>query len=118
MKIYIAGPMSGYPEFNFPAFFAAQEKLEKEGWVVFNPANKEDEAVLVNSGAMATGDSKAAISGGFDFRSAYTWDLTKVVEADGIYMLKGWEQSPGARGEFAAACAMKKHFPEYQIIYE
>jgi hypothetical protein len=33
-------------------------------------------------------------------------------------MLPGWEQSPGARGEHAVAVAMKKHYPEYQIIYE
>jgi hypothetical protein len=117
-KIYIAGPMSGYPEFNFPAFFGAQKKLEEKGWYVFNPANKPDEEQLKQSGSFVTGDAKAAIAGGFDFREAYTWDVTKVIEADGIYMLRGWEQSPGARGEHAVAVAMKKHYPDYEIIYE
>ena len=101
-KCYISGPMSGYPDSNFPAFYKAEEYLKALGWVVFNPANKEQEKKLDE----------------FDFRSAYAWDLAKVVEADAIYMLPGWEQSPGARGEHAVAVAMKKHYKDaYRIIY-
>ena len=36
MKIYLAGSMSGLPEFNFPVFFAAAAKLRDEGHIVFN----------------------------------------------------------------------------------
>jgi hypothetical protein len=36
--IYISGPMSGLPNLNFPAFYAAQAKLEAEGYKVVNPA--------------------------------------------------------------------------------
>jgi hypothetical protein len=117
-SIYIAGPMTGYPEFNFPAFFSAEDKLRQEGWNVHNPADKAQEKELEENGSYAEGDAALAIQRGFDFRKAYLWDLTKVVEGDGIYMLKGWEQSPGARGEHAAAVALKKHYPEYSIIYE
>jgi len=116
-SIYIAGPMSGYADFNFPSFYAAARKLREEGWNVNNPAEK-DEEVDLDPEAVKTGDAAQAIAKGFDFREAYIWDLTKVVQGDGIYMLKNWEQSPGARGEHAAAVAMKKHFPEYEIIYE
>lgn len=116
-SIYIAGPMSGYPEFNFPAFFRAQNVLEGVGYKVFNPANKEQEKEL-NVEAYKVGDAKLAVESGFDFKECYLWDLTKVIEADAIYMLRGWEQSPGARGEHAVAVAMKKHYPEYEILYE
>lgn len=116
-KIYIAGPMSGYPEFNFPAFYAAEDKLRREGWgVVFNPANKEQEKEI-DKEAFAVGDAKKANAAGFDFRECYLWDVSKVIEADAIYMLPGWEYSPGACGEHAVAVAMKRHYPEYQIIY-
>ena len=39
-KVYIAGPMSGYEEFNFPAFNKAEELLRKSyGYEhVVNPA--------------------------------------------------------------------------------
>lgn len=116
-KIYIAGPMSGYPEFNFPAFFAAEEKLEAEGWIVHNPAKKDLEDTL-DPDAMKTGDAKKAISEGFDFREAYLWDVSRIIQGHAIYMLKGWEASTGARGEHAVAQAMKNHYPEYEIIYE
>ena len=115
-KVYIAGPMSGYPEFNFPAFFAAQAELEAQGWTVFNPANKEHQKEL-DAEAFKDGDAPKAIAAGFDFRECYAWDVNRVIEADAIYMLPGWEQSPGARGEHAVAVAIKKHYPDYQIIY-
>lgn len=115
-SIYIAGPMSGYPGFNFPAFYAAEEYLKEEGWVVYNPANKEDEDAL-NDEAFETGDSVKAIEEGFDFRKVYLWDIEKVIAASAILMLPGWEASPGARGEHAVACAIKKHYPGYQIFY-
>lgn len=113
---YIAGPMSGYPEFNFPAFYEAEEALKEAGWIVHNPANKEDEAQF-DSSTYAEGDTAQAIKKGFDFKKVYAWDVEKVIASDAILMLPGWEGSPGARGEHAVACAIQKHYPDYQIIY-
>lgn len=116
-SIYVAGPMTGYPEFNFPAFFAAQERLEAEGWQVFNPAAKDSEKTL-DAEAVKTGNDKLAMAKGFDFRDAFGWDADKVINGDGIYMLKGWEASPGARAEHAIASVMKIKYPDYSIMYE
>lgn len=115
-KIYIAGPMSGYEKFNFPAFDRVAYTLRREGWEVFNPAEKDGEEGL-DAAAVETGDAALAIKCGFDFREAYLWDISRVIESDAIYMLAGWEVSPGACGEHAVAVALKKHYPDYKIIY-
>lgn len=114
-KIYIAGPMSGYPNFNFDAFNNAANIFRAGGWEVFNPAEKESETLSAES--LVNGDAALAAEQGFNFREVYTWDVNKVIEADAILMLKGWENSPGARGEHAVAVAMQKHYPDYNIIY-
>lgn len=115
-KVYIAGPMTGYPEFNFPLFNSVAERLRSEGWTVFNPADKEGETLSERS--RKDGDAQLAKADGFNFRDVYTWDVNKVIESDAIYMLPGWENSPGACGEHAVAVAMRRHYPEYQIMYE
>lgn len=117
-SIYIAGPMSGYPEWNYPAFNSAASRLRDAGWTVFNPAEK-DSATFEDKEAQVNGDTALAIKNGtFNFREAYMWDIEKVVYGDAIYMLRGWENSPGARGEHAAAIFTRKNNPDFQIIYE
>lgn len=117
-SIYIAGPMSGYPEFNFPAFFSAQERLEAEGWKVFNPAAKDIETEVHKMEAYSNGDAAKSIKEGFNAREAFMWDCNKVINGDGIYMLQGWEFSPGAAAEHAVAKFIKKNYPDFQIMYE
>jgi len=40
--IYLSGPMSGLPGFNFPAFHAAAAKLRADGFTVLNPAETDN----------------------------------------------------------------------------
>jgi hypothetical protein len=115
--IYIAGPMSGYPEFNFPAFDDAAFLYREAGWEVLNPAEKDTEAGL-DAEAYKTGDAGLATETGFNFRETYLWDIEAVLRSNAIYMLKGWENSPGARGEHAVAIAIKRHDPSYELIYQ
>jgi len=116
-QIYIAGPMSGYPEFNFPAFFTAQYTLERQGWKVWNPAAKETEKDVQTHSSFSTGDNRSLVDEGWDWKSAFTWDCDKVINSDAIYLLPGWEKSTGARAEWAVAQFAKAQNPEYQIIY-
>jgi nucleoside 2-deoxyribosyltransferase len=87
MKIYIAGPMTGLPEHNYPAFNREAEFLRRQGWEVVNPA----ELWPNFEGAVR------------DLTEVVKLDLAMLCECDTIYMLRGWERSAGARTEHAVA---------------
>ncbi len=113
--IYIAGPMRGYPQFNFPAFHGAAAFLRAHGWKVCNPAEKDEEEYGEDFAAsFPDGDIYDATEKGFDLGEALAYDLNWICkEASAIYMLKGWEKSRGAMAEHATAVAL-----ELDIYYE
>ncbi len=104
MRVYIAGPMRGLPEFNFPAFDEAAAPLRAAGHEVFSPADHD----------RSTGFDPTGLSGnepltdlGFDLRAALNTDLEWITtQADAVFLLDGWESSSGARAELAAAAAL------------
>lgn len=106
-KVYIAGPMSIVPDGNTAAFMAAQAFLESAGILrenIFNPAISE-ESLKVEQGL---------INGPEAYRICLKADLSWICDhATVIYMLKGWEFSPGANAEFNLAKALK-----LEILYE
>lgn len=109
MKIYLAGPMRGIPEFNFPAFFAATVELRAAGHEVFNPAEKDNEkhGTDISKGNMEGREDVAASQHGFSLREALGADLAWIcAEADAIALLPGWRNSKGATAEHATAVAL------------
>lgn len=84
-RIYISGPMTGYPDCNFAAFHSAAERLARAGWNVFNPAEN--------------------FGGRKDLpREAYLrLDLAMLAQCEAIALLPGWEESRGAKLEYAVA---------------
>lgn len=116
MNFYVAGPMTGIPEFNFPAFNAATAKLRAEGHTVFNPAERDilrHGGIDISKGNASGSQEQAAKEYGFSLRDALaddTWWICQ--EADAIAMLPGWENSKGARAEHALAHALG-----HKIIY-
>lgn len=108
-RCYVAGPMRGIPEFNFPAFNAAAAKLRAEGWTVFNPAEKDNErhGTDISKGNMTGDESIATAQHGFNLREALAIDLDFICrEADAIALLPSWERSKGANAEKATADAL------------
>ena len=87
MRIYVAGPMTGRPEFNYPAFNAVAAELRAAGHHVENPAENPDPACKSWAGYM---------------RMA----IAQLVTCDAIYLLHGWRVSRGARIEHDLACAL------------
>jgi hypothetical protein len=81
-RIYIAGPMTGHPKYNFPAFHAAARRLQEAGWEVVNPAD--------NFG----GHTNLP-------RSSYLRaDVALLLQCDAMAMLPGWHDSRGAKLEY------------------
>lgn len=98
--------MRGYPQFNFPAFYAAAAKLREQGHQVFSPAEKDDEIYgRAMAEANATGDEESAAKEyGFDIRKTMLIDCTWICKhAEAIALLPGWEKSRGVAAEKALA---------------
>lgn len=110
MKLYLAGPMRGIPEFNFPAFHQAARLLRAKGHTVFNPAERDIErhgGVDISKGNLLGSVSVAAADHGFNLREALGEDLAWIcAEAEGIALMRGFENSMGARAELATANAL------------
>jgi hypothetical protein len=102
MKVYLAGPMRGYPEFNFPAFHGAARALRAKGYEVFNPAESDENTGFDTSGL--SGTDKELEHASFDLRSAILTDLTWIGRhAEAVVTLDGWEKSSGANLEVGLA---------------
>lgn len=104
MNVYLAGPMRGYPEFNYPAFRAAAALLRADGHSVFSPAEKDIERLGTDISIGTTGDLAEIEAKGFDLRDAIFDDLAYIIrKADAIALLPGWEASKGVAAELATA---------------
>jgi hypothetical protein len=109
LRIYVAGPMRGIPEFNFPAFNAAAASLRAHGHTVFNPAEKDNErhGTDISKGNSDGCEKLATAQHGFNLRTALGDDLRWIcAEAEAIALLPGWEKSKGATAEHATAVAL------------
>lgn len=107
MRIYLAGPMTGIPHFNYPAFNAAAERLRGLGHTVFNPAEHDVETYGKDISNEAGCAVTAAKDHGFDRRAALKADTGWICDhAEAIALLPGWEKSSGARAERALAEAL------------
>lgn len=101
MHIYLAGPMRGLPNFNFPAFQAGAKYLRDLGHTVFSPA----EADVARVGKdIFTGTDGTTPDPDFNLRDAIGEDLNYITwHAEGVALLPGWEQSLGVAVEVALA---------------
>ena len=91
MTYYISGPMTGIKDLNRPAFQAAGVRLREGGHEFGLP-----------------------VSDPRGYRKSLGSDIAWIIRhSDALYLLKGWEHSPGARAEHAVAVAL-----ELRIDYE
>lgn len=101
MKIYIAGPMTGLPNWNFPAFFEAEAQIVALGHEAVNPAHND--GATVQEALESAGSPEAP-------NNPWRWymrrDLPHVLEVDALCVLPGWQKSKGASLEVHVAKAI------------
>lgn len=109
---YLAGPMSGLPQFNFPAFYEAAAHLRDTGWGIVSPAELDDEDTKNDALKSAKGNPADQKKTWADFLAR---DIKIVVDkCVGIVFLPNWFLSRGARLEAYCACLQEGYdFYEY-----
>jgi nucleoside 2-deoxyribosyltransferase len=86
-RVYIAGPMTGYPDLNFPTFHRVAARYRAKGLEVVNPAE-------INSDPAA------------GWVDCMRNDIRELVTCDAIVLLPGSERSKGASLELHIARAL------------
>ena len=84
--LYLSGPMSGYPDYNFPAFETAARALRELGHVIVSPHEGEN-----------------SLKEGWEWADYLKRDLQMLVSCRGIVLMQGWHKSRGARLELHVA---------------
>jgi len=97
-RCYIAGPMSGIPDFNFPAFDDARNLLTDHGWDVVSPADLDRADGFNEVGCTGHEPLTDADKQGFARN-----DIGALLTVSTIALLPGWENSTGARNEMSIA---------------
>lgn len=92
---YLAGPMTGIPQFNFPAFIAAAKDLRENDIDVVSPAELDDKRTF--DAAMQSIDGAPGSAGKDTWGDFLARDVKLIADrVDGLILLPGWEHSRGA----------------------
>lgn len=98
-KLYVAGPMTGKEDWNFPLFFAVSDALRAMGYEPNNPAENDGPDVV----------TAVAHANEMHRRGTHSWadymkrDVIRLVSCDGLVVLPGWQSSRGAKLEVGLA---------------
>ena len=91
-KIYIAGPMTGLPNYNFEAFDRAAKILKARGLEPINPADIGRQWLI---------DNAHKEPNEYEYQKLLLEGRKLLRQCSKIYLLRGWEKSRGALGELS-----------------
>jgi hypothetical protein len=94
-RVYLSGPMTGKEDLNFPAFDKARDKLIALGYWVVSPADLERNRPVMT------------------YEKALQDDILHLMNCNTIYLLRGWNDSRGARLEWFVAVSLG-----FEVMYE
>jgi hypothetical protein len=97
-RIYVAGPMTGYPFYNFPIFDLARDALAALGWDVASPADMDR---AEGFDPILRPDSTP-----LEYESCLARDEAAIRGCFAIVMLPGWQPSRGANREKELALSL------------
>ena len=83
--LYLAGPMTGYHDCNYPAFAAAERQGVAAGFEIHSPHKNFNEDLTL------------------PYKTYIRADMAMLLKCDGIALLPGWEKSRGAKFELHIA---------------
>ena len=92
--VYVAGPMRGYPDLNFPAFHRAASLGRSVGFKVISPAEEDIKCGVDSKDVMFSLDA---------CREFARRDVNLIFGCTAVAVLPGWEKSVGATAEVALA---------------
>ncbi len=97
---YVAGPMRGIPQYNFPAFDSARDRLVAAGWNAISPADLDR--------AHGFDGIKGKVP---EKRDCIERDVLAIIrQCDTIALLPGWTKSKGSAVEVALGIFLDLHF--------
>jgi hypothetical protein len=102
--IYISGQMTGIKNYNFPAFYEAEDYLKSIGFeVIINPATISKNMI----------QEKNCNYDDIHYLEYLKEDFRQLLECKSLFLLKGWKNSNGALKEKKLAEWLK-----YNIYYQ
>ena len=106
MHVYIAGPMTGYEEYNHPAFLRAESEWRKAGYDAVTPVEANNAVWQKHFGRDFDARTDVCDYGDPLLREILAADLALLATADAVALLPGWRKSRGANLELAVASSM------------
>jgi hypothetical protein len=106
---YLAGPMTGIPQFNFPLFESEAKRLRAMGMDIISPHEQDSPAVQEAAWASPDGALHSGHIAGETWGDILARDVKLVAdEVCGILVLPDWNRSRGARLETFVAYLCNK----------
>jgi hypothetical protein len=96
LHLYVSGPMRGLPQYNFPAFDEAEQRLAMEGHTVVSPAALDREVGFDPDTTFTVEDFYAAMRRDIGVLLGHA---EQAPGQFGIVLLPGWQGSEGVRIE-------------------
>lgn len=102
MSYYLAGPMSGYEDYNFPYFAKAALRLREQGYSILSPHEIDHGETPAQRGSKPYAEYLKA-------------GLRVLLACDGIILLPGWMKSRGATAELDLALKVEMSVWHYSL---